>query len=540
MSSHKASEKPFLNEELLQSHGIYFYEEVHHPDELEDWLRPIIYQLTRERTQCSEKTISKCRKELKVFYEDGQDREEAMDCDWSLQPGESEDDMTHFAKTSRHENVLWNEVRQSNTLEPGSHPPTQPKPDLTYDFPIIDTGKELYSKYKGDRFVESFSWPILRELRNRENGRVISSPTTKLHKAGSKKHIKVGAKDLTCFPWAIVEVKHGTGIHITKEGHIKEEATGGTEHEKRRQYCYCQAANASTAGLVLRENLAKMAKEKSITNDALVMFSFTCVGPSVKLWITYRERPIQSVYQHVKPEISRWISFVPNNPPLLVATTPSGDKVAQRRRAASCEPLSEENDSQRWDPPTPRTQHTVCRAKVVPLLERGKTAPGSLDRQRARTNVPQIHVNICSESYLMEPDLGGDEGYSSVHESEPESESDEDERSKLRNFICDDELSEDEDSDASYVDTSPGQDDDDDDDDNEGGIGYGISGPNEDLEDYVLSDDEGRYYRSAQQHNTSSRLGVHYTPARSSRSSLMQSRQDQSPSQRNRRRSSRF
>ena len=43
---------------------------------------------------------------------------------------------------------------------------------------------------------------------------------------------------------------------------------------------------ASAQALIMREDLAKRAHGPS--RQALVIFSFTCVGPNVRLWLTYR------------------------------------------------------------------------------------------------------------------------------------------------------------------------------------------------------------------------------------------------------------
>jgi hypothetical protein len=79
-----------------------------------------------------------------------------------------------------------------------------------------------------------------------------------------------GAGDLISFPWAIVEVKP-------------------TEWKvKSKMFCYCQAANASAAALTLREKLQRASQRDDPNPDALVIFSFTCIGPVVKLWFTYK------------------------------------------------------------------------------------------------------------------------------------------------------------------------------------------------------------------------------------------------------------
>jgi hypothetical protein len=172
---------------------------------------------------------------------------------------------------------------------------TQPKPDLTYAFPIISPHDELFKALNGDVHVDSFSRPVLAELRNRGENSLISAPTTALyHSATKKKATLLEAKDLMCFPWAIVEVKRGTaGSSADVEDRIQ--VAEAKAHAKRTQFCYCQAANASAAGLTLREHLAANAKDSSGLRNARVMFSFTCVGSAVKLWITYREEPVSSI-----------------------------------------------------------------------------------------------------------------------------------------------------------------------------------------------------------------------------------------------------
>jgi hypothetical protein len=354
-----------------------------------------------------------------------------------------------------------------------------------------------------------------------------------------------------------------------------------------------------------------MAKDNCRSRDALIMFSFTCVGPTVKLWVTFREKPVsltipsrvnrspdsdksehkskrecsqksehrqkkgriimvciwatsleltwgvmalrmvvqnlqEWVYLHVKPEISRWIRIVHENPPQKISLTPSGDAVVQRRRAASCEPLSGRLDFERWDLPALVERHLTPRAKVMPPLPRGMTAPGSLDRRKAKVNVPRIQLNDCTKSDTGDTDDSADEGYSSVHTSGSESE--EDEKEKLSAFICDGELSEDDEPDAPYIPSSS-------EDENAGEEEPKLqvddydaksdedSSENEDIEDYNLSDNERSYHRLNQQPSALSRLDVYYTPTKNFNSrhiSNDRSKKDRSPSQRSRRCSSRF
>ena len=199
-----------------------------------------------------------------------------------------------FIEFDRQQDVLWNEFPQWARLNPEMVRVTQPKPDLTYGFPIISPKDEAY-KVKSDHQVDSFTLPVLAELRNREKESLISAPTTALYNWAAKNNAKLPeAKDMMCFPWAIVEVKRGTAEPVTEDEHEVNEAEARA-HLGRTQFCYCQAANASAAGLTLRERLAASAKDTSKLDNARVMFSFTCVGSAVKLWITYREEPVSPI-----------------------------------------------------------------------------------------------------------------------------------------------------------------------------------------------------------------------------------------------------
>jgi hypothetical protein len=162
-----------------------------------------------------------------------------------------------------HVDLLWNGCPSWDTFT--SLVRTEPKPDIAYLFPINDESK-IAKEYRFDNDVKNFTLPVLSELRKREC--VISSPKTSLLSCDSTKTKKLGASDLACFPWSIVEIKHDTDNSGTAE------------------FCYCQAANGSAEALMMREGLAKKIQDPK--SDALVIFSFTCVGPSVRLWLTFR------------------------------------------------------------------------------------------------------------------------------------------------------------------------------------------------------------------------------------------------------------
>jgi hypothetical protein len=116
---------------------------------------------------------------------------------------------------------------------------------------------------------------------------VICGPTTGLRKwTQSPKSTFLSTRDLACFPWAIVE--------------FKKQVQGSKVAAKER--CYCQAANASAAALSLQAQLSARAMKMMIVIDkqrtaddvysrVSPIISFTCVGPIVKVWLTYYEEP---------------------------------------------------------------------------------------------------------------------------------------------------------------------------------------------------------------------------------------------------------
>lgn len=143
---------------------------------------------------------------------------------------------------------------------------------------MIDTKLMSTAERCLDVQVRGFSLDVLGELRNNEQVNLRSTPTTPLRRYLATKRNVLGATDMMCFPWAVVETK---------------KSTPGISGETK---CYCQAANASAQALVMREELAKKAKERSKTLEACVIFAYTCIGPSIKLWMTYRD-------------VVRWVSI---------------------------------------------------------------------------------------------------------------------------------------------------------------------------------------------------------------------------------------
>jgi hypothetical protein len=167
----------------------------------------------------------------------------------------------------RQENFQWNEFQDWQESIPHFKRRTDPKPDLTYGFPIISSPKGLPRGFVKEEYIQSFFLSVLGKLCS--NG-VHSATTTGLRRwTETKDDVKLKAPDLLCYPWAIVEMKHSQ--------------VSPAEVEK----CYCQAANASAAALSLQEQLFAPAFG-TIPKTLSPIIAFTCIGPRIKVWLTYR------------------------------------------------------------------------------------------------------------------------------------------------------------------------------------------------------------------------------------------------------------
>jgi hypothetical protein len=151
-----------------------------------------------------------------------------------------------------------------------THPRKNPKPDLTYGFPILDFSKGLPDSPKGfykHDCALNFHIDFLQMLRQTETLR--PSLQGGLSRSG-RRGVGLKEPDLTCFPWAVVEIKPATA------------------KQKDVLYCYCQAANASASANELMVSLFEKAFGE-VPDDMPPIIVFTCIGPEIRLWLTYRE-----------------------------------------------------------------------------------------------------------------------------------------------------------------------------------------------------------------------------------------------------------
>ncbi|KAL9617417.1 MAG: hypothetical protein Q9160_007774 [Pyrenula sp. 1 TL-2023] len=174
-----------------------------------------------------------------------------------------------FDEWSIQQDLHWNEFDDWQKSPDNLTRRTAPKPDLTYGFPILRSPEVLMRGFGRDQyFVQYFSLKVLNKLRLKG---LHSAVTTGLRKGTeSEDGGMLDTPDLLCYPWAIVEMKKYSRVPPAEVDR-----------------CYCQAANASAAALSLQERLYARAFSAAPSNLPPII-AFTCVGPQVKLWLTYR------------------------------------------------------------------------------------------------------------------------------------------------------------------------------------------------------------------------------------------------------------
>lgn len=164
-------------------------------------------------------------------------------------------------------------MKSRPNLDPSSRIPTGPKPDLTYGFPIIASESNIPRGFHQETSAKNFSLEVHEHLCT--NNMITTTVTTGLQK---KKRERLSAADLLCFPWAIVEVKCF---------HARADAMG---------FCYCQAANASSAALSLQYRLEEAS---GIPVDPNPIIAFTSVGADFRVWLTFLARNGDDILGHV-------------------------------------------------------------------------------------------------------------------------------------------------------------------------------------------------------------------------------------------------
>lgn len=144
---------------------------------------------------------------------------------------------------------------------------------MTYAFPIFES---LCNRFSQHECGASFSLTTLHQLRKDPSIQLISTPTTGLSRVIEtseglirKAPYGLSDSDLMCFPWAVVEVKHAR------------------VDQSKINDCYLQAANSSAVALRMLGALFQKATG-SMPEDLPPVIAFTCIGPAVQVWLTYK------------------------------------------------------------------------------------------------------------------------------------------------------------------------------------------------------------------------------------------------------------
>ncbi|KAF5558508.1 hypothetical protein FNAPI_5033 [Fusarium napiforme] len=155
-----------------------------------------------------------------------------------------------------------------------------PKPDLVFSLPmyhldahiptITDCEAHQWHTSSTPSLVESFSWSTLKKL---HKSGLMATP---FNIFSSKESQEPRERELSCFPWLVVECK-------------KAERTPG-DLERLQEVVYCQAANASGCAVKLSQNAARYAHKLAYYEEIPPVASVTTVGPQVKVWITFFAR----------------------------------------------------------------------------------------------------------------------------------------------------------------------------------------------------------------------------------------------------------
>jgi hypothetical protein len=151
--------------------------------------------------------------------------------------------------------------------------PPEPKPYLTYGFPIGDPYGQSARGFRQHESVTNFSIEVLGDLRIPKGftESLVSSPVSGVLKWSTNKNHVLNQSDRVCFPWAVVE------LAPTKA------------EESPIQSCYCQAANSASAALSLLENLhrrAGLATRHSVESVPPVI-AITCSRSEIRVWLAF-------------------------------------------------------------------------------------------------------------------------------------------------------------------------------------------------------------------------------------------------------------
>jgi hypothetical protein len=104
---------------------------------------------------------------------------------------------------------------------------------------------------------------------------------------------ELSSYELSCFPWAVVEVKKPD----VENSHM--------------EFCYCQAANGSAAAPGILESVF-MKAYASIPDDLPPIIAFTCIGPDLKVWLVYNDHKLEPPQEVTFQDVRMVVPIHPN------------------------------------------------------------------------------------------------------------------------------------------------------------------------------------------------------------------------------------
>jgi hypothetical protein len=171
---------------------------------------------------------------------------------------------------------------------------SEPRPDWVAYFPVYhasdieggrvpDTKQWPWSSTPKSAIFDNFSRTILERLC--DHG--LEPSTSRIFHADKRKDTLLS--DYLCFPWLIAEHKKAV------EGNAEE-------------YCYCQAANAGMATLMMYRTLSKYAKKMPRDTQIPPVTTITTVGEDVRVWVMYVSGNGAAYVSLIPTELGPWLN----------------------------------------------------------------------------------------------------------------------------------------------------------------------------------------------------------------------------------------
>jgi hypothetical protein len=182
--------------------------------------------------------------------------------------------MRHGLRGSTRSEKIWNLFDRNQGFRSQDRVNlSRPKPDRAFYFTIHNftspqnipsSERWLWEDSAQEKLIENFSLDVLDSLW--QNGLQFCLSTK------SNESDRYRPRELQCFPWLIIEHKRAN--------------PGKAEIEK----CYCQAANAGSAALMMLQTAAKYAENRDQGQHVPPVVTITTISKEVRVWVVFDRR----------------------------------------------------------------------------------------------------------------------------------------------------------------------------------------------------------------------------------------------------------